>query len=355
MKLLITGACGFVGSRLAEALRQQASADQMTITGMDNLSRSGSWVNRKKLAALDVDVVHGDLRCTSDLDSLGSFDWIIDAAANPSVLAGVGGGGSSRQLVEHNLGGTINILECCKRWQAGLILLSTSRVYSIPPLAGLPVVAHGDAFCPDTSKSLPQGVSASGISEQFSSSSPVSLYGATKLASEAIALEYGHAFDFPVWVNRCGVMAGAGQFGKADQGIFAFWLHSWREGYPLRYIGFEGTGFQVRDCLHPRDLAALILKQFKATAAANSIFNVSGGIESAMSLAQLSQWCQNRWGPRDVDGDPTPRKYDLPWVVLDDNAARQTFQWRPTLSTEDILTEIAEFAEQHSDWIELSR
>lgn len=226
MKLLITGACGFVGSRLAEALRQHAPADQISITAVDNLSRSGSWVNRKKLAELDVDVIHGDIRCTSDLDSLDGFDWVIDAAANPSVLAGVGGGGSSRQLVEHNLGGTINLLECCKRWKSGLILLSTSRVYSIPPLAELPVVASGNAFAPDTTCDLPHGVSPSGISEQFSSSSPVSLYGATKLASEAVALEYGHAFDFPVWVNRCGVMAGAGQFGRADQGIFAFWLHS---------------------------------------------------------------------------------------------------------------------------------
>ena len=48
------------------------------------------------------------------------------------------------------------------------------------------------------------------------------------LASEMVALDYGNAFDFPVHINRCGVLAGASQFGKADQGIFSFWLHSWR-------------------------------------------------------------------------------------------------------------------------------
>jgi CDP-paratose 2-epimerase len=64
------------------------------------------------------------------------------------------------------------------------------------------------------------------------------------------------AFDFPVHVNRCGVLAGAGQFGKADQGIFAFWVHSYRNKRPLKFIGFDGAGHQVRDCLHPSDLAS---------------------------------------------------------------------------------------------------
>ena len=36
-----------------------------------------------------------------------------------------------------------------------------------------------------------------------------------------LILEYGECFGFPVWINRCGVLAGAGQFGKADQGIFS--------------------------------------------------------------------------------------------------------------------------------------
>lgn len=41
-----------------------------------------------------------------------------------------------------------------------------------------------------------------------------------------MALEYGAAFDFPVWITRCGVLAGAGQFGTPDQGIFAYWINA---------------------------------------------------------------------------------------------------------------------------------
>ncbi|MFN9294352.1 MAG: hypothetical protein ACK6EB_40235, partial [Planctomyces sp.] len=61
---------------------------------------------------------------------------------------------------------------------------------------------------PDNSQAWPVGFSEQGISEEYSTVAPVSLYGATKLASEALALEYGCTFDFPVWINRCGVLAG---------------------------------------------------------------------------------------------------------------------------------------------------
>ncbi len=126
-----------------------------------------------------------------------------------------------------------------------MILLSTSRVYSLDGLCSLPMMIEHDGFKLDSSRPLPAGVSTLGVGECFSSSAPVSLYGATKLASEQMALEYAKAFDFPVWINRCGVLAGAGQFGKADQGIFSFWLHSWIAKKTLKYIGFDGLGIRL--------------------------------------------------------------------------------------------------------------
>ena len=280
-------------------------------------------------------------------------DWVIDAAANPSVLAGVDGKATSRQLVEHNLLGTVQMLEACKRWGAGFVLLSTSRVYSIPPLAQIKVTVKDRAFTLADDATAIEGLTARGISEAFTTAAPVSLYGATKLASEAMALEYGEAFDFPVRINRCGVLAGAGQFGKADQGIFAFWLHSWREGRPLKYIGFDGQGHQVRDCLHPRDLAVLLAMQLQAgdDRSRPRLVNVSGGEASTRSLLQLSDWCSHRWGPSEVTHNPLSRQYDLPWVVLDHAQASQSWQWKPTYTVEKILEEIANFADQQSDWI----
>ncbi len=356
MKLVITGICGFVGSTLTKALLEYKA--DLAITGIDNLSRSGSWLNREILTKQGVKVVHGDIRNASDLEVLGPFDWVIDCAANPSVLAGVDGQSSSRQLIDHNLGGTINLLEACKRWHAGFILLSTSRVYSIPPLAQLKVEVHNQAFrpCVDSSSSWPVGLSEQGISEAFSTVPPISLYGSTKLASETLALEYGLTFDFPVWINRCGVMAGAGQFGHPGQGIFAFWIHSFREKRPLKYIGFGGKGYQVRDCLHPQDLVPLLDKQFSEPLVTNKprIVNLSGGVNNSMSLRQLSDWCEDRFGANTVVQTDTERPFDIAWMVLDAAKAKHVWGWQPQTGIENILVNIADFAENQPDWCQLS-
>jgi CDP-paratose 2-epimerase len=352
MRILITGICGFVGSTLAREL----IAAGHTVTGFDSFIRPGSETNRAPLEKLGAKILTADLRNIAQMDALPAADFVVDAAANPSVLAGVDGKTSSRELVDHNLTGTINILEYCKIHKAGFILLSTSRVYSIPPLAGLATVVRNDALTPDTTKPLPFGLSPAGLDETFATSAPVSLYGATKLASEAMALEYGETFGFPVFVNRCGVLAGAGQFGRADQGIFAYWINAWLRKRPLKYLGFGGLGHQVRDCLHPRDLMPLLEKQFAAPkiAAADRLANFSGGATSAMSLRQLSDWCAQRFGPQRVVQDGTPRPFDIGWMVLDHAKATRLWQWKPATPRESILSEIATHAEANPGWLELS-
>src|SRR5882724_10235030 len=140
MRLLITGICGFAGSRIAIALRQEF--ENVEIFGIDNFLRPGSETNRAPLAALGILVRHGDVRLESDWAQLPPADWVIDAAAEPSVLAGVNQSTSPRQLIDINLGGTVEALEYCRRHKAGFILLSTSRVFSIDALARLPVVAQ---------------------------------------------------------------------------------------------------------------------------------------------------------------------------------------------------------------------
>jgi len=354
MKLLITGACGFVGSTLARALTETRGGHDLI--GLDNFIRPGSETNRAVLKQLGVRLIHGDIRSASDLEAVGPVDFVIDAAANPSVLAGVDGKTSARQLVEHNLAGTINMLEFCKTHRAGFILLSTSRVYSIAALASVPVDAKDGAFQPRADTILPPGVTLDGLHESFSTQAPVSLYGATKLASEVLALEYGETFGFPVYINRCGVLAGAGQFGRPDQGIFAYWLNSYLRKRPLKYIGFGGNGFQVRDCLHPRDLAPLLEQQFSASnrAASDRIIHCAGGRASAMSLRQLSEWCAAEFGTHSVSSDLTPRPFDLPWVVLNPAKAKAVWNWQPLTSTAQILREIAEHARANPNWLEVS-
>jgi len=353
MKILISGICGFVGSNLAYGLLDQDAA--LEILGFDNFTRPGSHLNQMPLRARGVNLIHADARVASDLEMLPAIDWIIDAAANPCVLAGVDSMTSSRRLVENNLYGTVNLLELAKKHRAGFILLSTSRVYAIKPLVELPVKEKDGAFAPAPNTLFPVGLSRHGIAEEFSTTPPVSLYGVSKLGSELLALEYGAAFDFKVWINRCGVLAGAGQFGRPDQGIFSFWINAYRRGEALKYIGFNGTGYQARDCFHPRDLVPLLLRQMNDRSPGKPrIVNLGGGPENTMSLAQLSDWCGAQFGKRQVESDPIPRPFDLPWIVMDSRMAKQVWDWQPETKLLSILEEIAVHAEANPRWLEIS-
>jgi CDP-paratose 2-epimerase len=352
MNIVITGLCGFVGSELALEIRRRFA--DVHIAGIDNFSRPGSETTRPRLKAVGVAVKHGDIRSRSDLDALGAADWVIDAAANPSVLAGVDGRSSSRQLVEHNLSGTLNVLEFCRERRAGLVLLSTSRVYSVSALNALPLVTADGAFAPDPIGPWPGGASPAGVSEDFSTAPPLSLYGATKRASEVIAAEYGDTFDLPIVIDRCGVVAGGEQFGTAEQGIFSYWLRAWASGRPLTYLGFDGSGHQVRDALHTADLADLVERQLRAGRGAAGIWNAGGGPDNAMSLAHLSRWCAERFGPRTVAVDRNRRKWDVPWLVMDTARAGDRFAWTPKVSLARILDDIAEHHRRHPDWLALT-
>ena len=350
MKILITGIAGFVGSRLATYFK--SNNESIEIVGIDNLSRKGSEFNLPLLKKLGCTIVHGDIRNKEDVEELPKTDWIIDCAANPSVLAGINGGTS--QLINHNLGGTLHLLEKCRKDNAGLIMLSTSRVYSIEALNQIPLESNTDTFLVDATKNFPTGFTEAGITNKFATNAPISLYGATKLASEVMAMEYSYAFNIPVWINRCGVIAGAGQFGKIDQGIFSFWIYQWLTQKPLSYIGFEGSGHQVRDFFSPTDLGNLIGKQIGSEAKdIPKIINVGGGLACSMSLKELNNYCIEKFGfHKEIVQSKESRAFDIPYYVTDNADALKYWNWKPQDSKIEILNDIFDWANANRTLIE---
>src|SRR4030095_15545297 len=97
MKLFVTGICGFVGSSLATWFREHRPS--FKISGIDNFVRPATRTKRSNLRSRAIPVQHGDVRNASDFENLPAVDWVIDAAANPSVLAGVDNRSSSRQVI----------------------------------------------------------------------------------------------------------------------------------------------------------------------------------------------------------------------------------------------------------------
>jgi CDP-paratose 2-epimerase len=350
MKILITGIAGFVGSRLASFFKTHLQ--DCEIIGIDNLSRRGSESNLPFLKSLGCAFVHGDIRMADDVQELPKVDWIIDCAANPSVLAGINGG--TANLVGHNLIGSLHLLEKCRKDKAGFILLSTSRVYSIESLNQIPLQEGDTRFSITPNAPLPKGHTLAGATEEFSTSAPVSIYGATKLASEVMALEYALTFDFPIWVNRCGVIAGPGQFGKIDQGIFSFWIYQWLLNRPVGFIGFGGKGKQVRDFFSPEDLGMLLLQQIKdPNRKVPKILNAGGGLESSMSLLELNNYCKERFGfDKEIKTVVETRPFDLPYYVTDNSKATQHWNWKPTKSRTELLDDILAYARANKSLIE---
>jgi CDP-paratose 2-epimerase len=120
----------------------------------------------------------------------------------------------------------------------------------------------------------------------------------------------------------------------------------------LNYIGFQGTGFQVRDALHPYDLGALIKTQItNGNPGSRSIYNVGGGARNSMSLSELTSWCDDRFGKHVAVGDSRPRRFDIPWLVIDFGLANHKFGWTPSRSLSSILDEIADHARANPDWL----
>ncbi len=343
--VLITGGAGFVGSNLATWFK--AHYPETRIIAADNLKRRGSETNLPRLRAQGIEFVHCDIRNPEDVQFPDvPIDLILECSAEPSVLAGYGE--SPAYLVNTNLIGTINCLELARRTGAAFVFLSTSRVY---PIANLNEIATTEtetrfAIAPDQYLS---GVTTEGISEGFPLTGARSLYGATKLCSELLIQEYGAMYGLRFLINRCGVLTGPWQMGKVDQGVFALWMAKHYFGGELQYIGWGGSGKQVRDLLHVDDLAMLLDTQFARFAQlTGETFNVGGGTFSSLSLVETTHLCQEITGCQiPVHSVTDNRPADMKLYVTDNARVTAATGWQPRYTPHETLVSIY-------DWLRTS-
>jgi CDP-paratose 2-epimerase len=345
MRLLITGGAGFVGGNLAVTLAERHP--DWEIVALDNLMRSGSELNLSRLREAGVEFAHGDVREPADLKAVGSFDAMVECSAEPSVLAGFGDPSYS---VQTNLVGAFNCLERARAEEAFVVFLSTSRVYPVAPQLELELEEAETRF--ELSATQPvAGAGPAGIAEDFPLAGARTLYGATKLSAELLIEEYADAFGLRAVIDRCGVIAGPWQMGKVDQGVFSWWLLSHLFGRRLSYIGYGGSGKQVRDLLHIDDLIDLVDQQLGDPERWSGVTaNVGGGRDCSLSLLETTAICRELTGNEvEIGGVAENRPGDVPVYLSDCGHLHSLTSWRPSRGPREVLADLLAWSEQHED------
>jgi CDP-paratose 2-epimerase len=130
--------------------------------------------------------------------------------------------------------------------------------------------------------------------------------------------------------------------GKLDQGVFAFWLFHHHFGFPLSYIGYGGSGKQVRDLIHIDDLVELIDEQLADPEGWRSFKgNVGGGRGNSLSLVETTGICRELTGNEvPIGREPEERPGDVPIFISDCARLYERTEWRPRRDPRRVLTDI---------------
>jgi CDP-paratose 2-epimerase len=344
--ILITGGAGFVGSNLAIGLKSQHQ--HIAVKALDSLKRRGSELNLHRLKEHGVHFLHADIRNAEDLAFAEEVDLIIECSAEPSVLAGYGT--NPLYMIQTNLVGTINCLELARVKGADFLFLSTSRVYPYDEINKIKYRETETRFLWELNQTL-SGWSSAGIDIGFPLDGPKTLYGATKLASELLIMEYANLYNIQAIINRCGVVAGPWQFGKVDQGVFAYWMMAHVFKHSLTYIGYGGSGKQVRDLCHIEDLFALIDLQLNdMDKGSGKIYNIGGGNEVSLSLLECTEICREITGNKvAIESEIGARKGDVAIYITDNRRVYEDYGWQPRKDAKTILQDIYSWIRAHGD------
>ena len=318
MKILITGGCGFIGSNLAIFLKNKIK--NVKISSIDNLSRKGSTLNYKRLYKKKIKNFKIDISNSNKLSRFPKFDLIIHCAAEPAIEV-------SRKKIDEvfnsNLIGTFNVLKKCAKDNSSIIYLSSSRVYAMENLFKLKKKKGS-------------------VKESFNVDNTKSIYGFTKLSSELLIKEYSYLYKIKYIINRVALVSGPWQFGKEEQGFVSLWVWRHLNHLRLNYIGFGGTGRQVRDVLHVDDLCELILTQIrKFKKINNKLVNVGGGKKNSLNLIQLSGLVSKITKKKIKIGSiKKTSPYDVPYFITNTNYVRTLYKWRPKKNLKKIISDL---------------
>lgn len=321
MKLLVTGAAGFIGSNVAQIAVDRGHE----VVGVDNLNhhydpRLKRW-RLEQIEGTDGFTFHerdiADEEAVTDLLEAESQDGDVDAVANLAARAGVRE--STRNphaYVRSNVTGTLNLLQAARRYDIETFLLSsTSSLYG----------AHNP---------VP-------FAEDANTDRPLSPYAATKKGAEALAASYAHLYGLDLPVPRYFTVYGPA--GRPRMAVFRFirWV---AEGEPVQV---NGDGTQKRDFTYVDDIARGTLACLEAVDG-YEVLNL--GNDDPVELNHLISLVEEELGRKaDIErNERHPADVDATWADI--GKARKLLDWEPEVDLREGVRRTARWYEENRGW-----
>jgi CDP-paratose 2-epimerase len=318
--VLITGSAGLIGSESVEFF-----ADKFDLViGVDNDMRkyffgadaSTEW-NKNRIEQITPNYKHhaADIRSFDELDAIfkkygTDIKLIVHTAAQPSH-----DWAAKEPLTDFgvNAQGTLNMLELTRLHcpSAVFIFTSTNKVYGDTP-NHLPLIELEDRWeIADTHSYYTHGIDENMSIDQTKHS----LFGASKVAADVLAQEYGKYFGMNVGIFRGGCLTGSKHSGTQLHGFLSYLMKCAISGNHYTIFGYKGK--QVRDNIHSFDLVNMFW-HFYQNPRNGEVYNAGGGRHSNCSMIEAIKICEEISGNKmNYSYSDTNRIGDHIWWISD--------------------------------------
>ncbi len=281
-KILVTGGSGFIGSHIVDNLIKNGNE----VIVFDNLSSGKLEFIEHHIKASNFKLIRGDLLDQNSIEkACKGIDLICHVAANPDVKLGAS---DTKVHFDQNIQATYNLLEAVrKNGVKKIAFTSTSTVYGEASIMPTP--------------------------ENYGPLVPISLYGASKLACEALITAYSHTFDLQAWIFRFANIVGP----RGTHGIIVDFINKLQSD-PSQ-LEILGDGKQEKSYLHVSECVALILFAIENSKENVNIFNI--GSEDTINATTIGKIVVEEMSLSDVQflytGGSRGWKGDVPRMRLE--------------------------------------
>lgn len=293
--VLVTGAAGFIASRVSSLLLDQG----FEVVGVDNLNDAyDPLMKRHRLASLEgrggFTFIEADIENLYELEPIfrgTKFETVFNLAARAGVRYSIE---DPHVYLRSNAQGALNLMELMRRHDCGkLVLASTSSLYAGQPMP---------------------------FSEDLPVEKPLSPYAASKKAAEVLSYTYHHLYGLDVSILRYFTVYGPA--GRPDMAPFRFikWIH---EGTPITVFG---DGSQTRDFTYVEDIARGTVLAAKPLG--HEVINLGGGM-TPVSLLEFIAKIEERLGKKaEIVWQPMSAS-EMQDTSADIGKAERLLGWRP--------------------------